>query len=201
MKYSIKSLVTSLITEDKSKFIGYLAPFESINEFNLFLDKLKKEHYKAKHICYAYLIKDKSRAYEDNEPKGSAGIPLLNALIQKDLIDSGIIVVRYFGGILLGQSKLTRTYYSSFLETYKKAILVKVLNKTLYKISLDYDLYEIFLNYIKKYDFNIKNTSFFDKILVEFSVDPEFNFNEFNSKFLNRIDLLEIKEIIERREL
>lgn len=97
----------------KSKFYSYFYQINKIETFKEILEKLKKEHKKATHICYAYIIDDegsKEKAYDDGEPKGTAGMPMLNVLKRKGLRNIAVFVVRYFGGVKLGAGGLVRAY-------------------------------------------------------------------------------------------
>ena len=93
-----------------SKFIGYLYEVTSLDETKIIIDNLKKEHPKAKHIPYAYKINDYLKRSDDKEPSGTAGNPILNIIIKKNLNNQLIAIVRYFGGTKLGASNLLRTY-------------------------------------------------------------------------------------------
>jgi len=100
----------------KSKFYSYLYEIDKIDDFKTKLEALKKEHKKATHICYAYIIDDngsKEKAYDDGEPKGTAGMPILNVLKRKSLRNVAVFVVRYFGGVKLGAGGLVRAYTKS----------------------------------------------------------------------------------------
>ncbi len=108
------------ILEKNSKFITYYYKVASINDIGFILDKLKKDHKKAKHIVYAYKINNQIKKYDDKEPKNSAGLPILNVIIKQNLDNILIIVARYFGGALLGKAKLARTYSNCASEVIKK---------------------------------------------------------------------------------
>ena len=100
----------------KSKFYSYFYEFNKVEDFKKVLEDLKKEHKKATHICYAYIIDDegtKEKAFDDGEPKGTAGMPILNVLKRKGLRNVAIFVVRYFGGTKLGAGGLVRAYTKS----------------------------------------------------------------------------------------
>ena len=100
----------SYIENKKSKFYGYLYSIASEDEVNTILNELKKENKKAKHFVYAYRINNIERKNEDKEPSGTAGMPLLDIINIKKLDNTLIVVVRYFGGTLLGRGLLTRSY-------------------------------------------------------------------------------------------
>ena len=105
----------------KSKFIAILLPIDNPDNFKKELAKIQKEHSKARHVVYAYRIDGKTKSCDDREPKGTAGRPLLELLMKKDLNKVALIVVRYFGGTLLGAGRLLRTYVQSGVNVLKVA--------------------------------------------------------------------------------
>ncbi len=105
----------------KSKFIAILFPIDDPENFKKELNKISKEHSKARHIVYAYRIDNKTKSCDDREPKGTAGRPLLELLLKKDLNKVALVVVRYFGGTLLGAGRLLRTYVQSGVNVLKVA--------------------------------------------------------------------------------
>lgn len=109
----------------KSKFISILMPLDNPDDFKEFLKKLQKEHSKAKHIVYAYRVGQKSKSCDDREPKGTAGRPLMELLLKKDLDHVALIVVRYFGGTLLGAGRLLRTYVQAGVNVINSANIVE----------------------------------------------------------------------------
>ena len=200
MKCTIKELKVTSIQVLKSEFIGYIFPCESVEEFNEILEKIKKEHTKARHACFAYVINKNQRGSDDGEPKGTAGIPLLNALIKNNLDNVGVVVVRYFGGTLLGAGRLLRTYLESFETTFKEATLVKLEEKELHKVECEYDTFNILSNFIKKSNYSIKNKEFNDKILVSF-LTPLNTKIDYQSIFLNKVKEISVEVVIERKEI
>ena len=105
----------------KSKFIAILFPIDDPDLFKKELVKIQKEHSKARHVVYAYRIGQKTKSCDDREPKGTAGRPLLELLMKKDLDKTALVVVRYFGGTLLGAGRLLRTYVQSGVAVLKAA--------------------------------------------------------------------------------
>lgn len=124
--YRVKEEVVGFVEVLKSKFTAFVFPATDINEFQLRLDQIRKANPKAKHIVYAYKIGVSSKSTDDHEPKGTAGRPLLELLNKKNLIDTAIIVVRYFGGSELGASRLLRTYVASAVIAINKAQLIEI---------------------------------------------------------------------------
>jgi putative IMPACT (imprinted ancient) family translation regulator len=105
----MKKLNISNLEVKKSKFIGLLYEVSSKDEVELILNELKNEHKKARHIVYAYRISGQEKNYSDKEPSGTTR-GLLDLIHLKNKDNILIIVIRYFGGILLGSGPLTRTY-------------------------------------------------------------------------------------------
>ena len=96
---------TAEFRERGSKFIGYAFPVQTAEQFKADLLDIKKEHPKANHHCFAYrlgLDGNNFRVNDDGEPSGTAGKPILGQIDSKELTNVGIVVVRYFGGTLLG---------------------------------------------------------------------------------------------------
>lgn len=94
----------------KSKFIGIRYEVNSKEEVEEILKKLKKEHKKARHIPYAYKIGGLAKKTDDKEPSNTAGLPIYNIIERKNLDNTLIVVIRYFGGIKLGAGGLLRAY-------------------------------------------------------------------------------------------
>ena len=109
----------------KSKFYSYAFPVSDVEIFKARLEEIRKANPKAKHIVYAYRIGVSSKSTDDKEPKGTAGRPLLELLTKKNLVDSAIIVVRYFGGSELGASRLLRTYLASGVDAINHSTIVE----------------------------------------------------------------------------
>lgn len=123
------SIAQNCITEyqvQKSKFITYLFFVTSIQEVNQYLEQIHKEHLNATHHCYAYIIDTQKRCSDDGEPSGTAGLPILNVLEKKNMNFILCIVVRYFGGILLGTGGLVRAYTNSVTQALEQTNYIDV---------------------------------------------------------------------------
>lgn len=124
MAYTVNEKYVNQIDVMKSKFIAYLVPLTNEEDFKPLLAALRKEHKKARHIVYAYRVGMKSKSSDDGEPKGTAGHPLLDLLHKKDINNVALLVVRYFGGTLLGASRLLRTYLQAGIDVINNSALI-----------------------------------------------------------------------------
>lgn len=125
----------------KSKFIGIIFPCNDIEAFENGLLQIKKEYPKASHYCYAYRIMDNiilERYQDDKEPSGTAGIPILDVLKGKELLQCGLVVVRYFGGTKLGTGGLSRAYSEAAIDVVNLAELVVKEEASYMYIEVDY---------------------------------------------------------------
>ena len=109
---------------NKSRFIGYAAPCNTEEQALLFLQEIREEHKSATHHCYAYIIGENASImrYSDNgEPAGTAGLPIMDVMRNRSIVNCCIVVVRYFGGVLLGTGGLVRAYTQSSQAAVQKA--------------------------------------------------------------------------------
>ena len=112
--FTVKHYAEAEITEKKSRFIATVSPVSDDAEARAFVDSVRKKYPDARHNVYAYLTVDGMTRYsDDGEPKGTAGLPVLNVITKKELKGVAVVVTRYFGGILLGAPGLLRAYTSA----------------------------------------------------------------------------------------
>ncbi|MEQ8578039.1 MAG: YigZ family protein [Balneola sp.] len=174
-------MFTSEFKERGSKFIGYLFPAKSEEEFDEELQKLKTELWDASHHCYAYRIgaNDTTEfSSDDGEPSGTAGLPILNQLRSNELVDVCAVVVRYFGGTKLGKSGLIEAYGEGAKQAIEAAKLLEIKKiqfvrivypysqeNAVNKLILDYELEEQEAEYLadvsKLFACPVKNISTF----------------------------------------
>ena len=110
---------TYILEVKKSKFIGLLYDITSEEDVKNILESLKQEYKKAAHMPYAYRLQNTAKKSDDKEPHNTAGLPILNALERKNLTNTLIVIVRYFGGAKLGSGPLLRTFASVANELVK----------------------------------------------------------------------------------
>ena len=182
----------------QSKFISYLIHIENLADFDYFYKNLKKEHKKARHICYAYILNDTYKYSDDGEPSSTAGLPIYNVLKGNELKNVALFVVRYFGGTLLGSGRLLRTYSLAAKEVVNLAKKVKLSTFKFVEASIDYQSFDSFKNYLNINNLIINKTLFNDKIFIEFRSPLDFNENELETLFYPslKIENSYIKEII-----
>ena len=146
-----------------SRFIAFAFPCDNLVLFDNKLEQLKKEHFKARHHCYAWRLGfngEEFRANDDGEPSGTAGIPIYNQLLSFELSNSAIIVVRYFGGTLLGTSGLIKAYKTASLYALEKAELNDLIEKITYNLELNYQKLNETLYLIEKLNLKIIERNF-----------------------------------------
>ena len=110
---TVKQAASDEFTVNKSRFIGHAAPCETEEAALAFLRKIREQHRDATHNCYAYVIGENAgimRYSDDGEPGGTAGLPMMEVLKQRGVVNCCVVVTRYFGGILLGAGGLVRSY-------------------------------------------------------------------------------------------
>lgn len=200
MEFVIKESYINEIDVEKSKFITYCFPVLTKEEFINELNKIKKEHGKARHHCYAYKINGEVKYSDDGEPQGTAGKPILSVIESKNLNNCAIVVVRYFGGTLLGSGRLLRTYSLSASTIVSKAKFYDVVEENEISVEIDLDSYDIFKNYLFKNHFVIKSTIFNDRILIVFYAPLDFKEN-LDSLFFPKLNTKEIKVIKHEKEV
>ena len=152
------------IFRDKgSKFIAYAYPFKDENKLKEIISELKSLHPKARHHCWAYrLTPDRSvfRINDDGEPSGTAGRPILNVLLSMDVTNILIVVVRYFGGTLLGVPGLINAYKTSAQEALTVANIVERTVNDVYEIEFDYLQMNNIMRVVKESEVNVLSQDF-----------------------------------------
>ncbi|WP_341228471.1 YigZ family protein [uncultured Arcticibacterium sp.] len=171
--FTISEPSVSLFKDKGSKFYGFAFPVADEDEVKMYLDETKKLHPKARHHCYAYRLgttDDNFRANDDGEPSGSAGKPILNVLLSQNLRNVFIVVVRYFGGTLLGVPGLINAYKMASMEALEEATLEeKTINEHL-KLAFKIQYMNEVMRIIKNYDLNIISQDYTDRYILNIEV-------------------------------
>ena len=161
-----------LYKEKGSKFIATAFTVTSEDEVKQALAESKKQYYDARHHCYAYMIgPDKAcfRSSDDGEPSGTAGKPILNQILSKDVTNVCVIVVRYFGGIKLGVSGLINAYKTAAREALGNAVIVEKTVNEIYSLEFAYPLMNDVMRVMKEEGLEQLNTRFEMDCYLEFS--------------------------------
>lgn len=170
---TLKTTSEGTFRDKGSKFIGYANPIRNEIDIKAILTQLRAEHPKAKHFCWAFrLTPDRAvfRINDDGEPSGTAGRPILNTLLSADITNVLIVVVRYFGGTLLGVTGLINAYKSATIEAIKaNEILTKTINDV-YEITFDYLIMNDVMRVIKEEQLTILKQEFDTSCLIRFEV-------------------------------
>jgi len=128
-------------SEKRSKFLAYAFPVQNEQEVKQRLAEIQKKHWDARHHCYAYILgpnKDAYRLNDNGEPSGTAGRPIYGQLLSKDLTNTLVIVVRYFGGIKLGVSGLQNAYKVAAREALDAAVIEERTVQETYRVTFEY---------------------------------------------------------------
>lgn len=158
-EYKTITLVSEgLFKEKGSKFIAFCKPIYSIEDFKEWLTELKVLHPSAVHHCYAYRIgydKSQYRMNDDGEPSGSAGKPIYNVILSNDLTNIGIIIVRYFGGSLLGVPGLISAYKQASVDAIalNNIITRDIVEKV--SIQFPYEKMNVVMRIVKEHQLKI----------------------------------------------
>jgi len=153
--FTIEQPGTAEFKDRGSKFIAYAYPVNSADEFKVYLQALKKEHPKAVHHCFAYRIGisgDNFRVNDDGEPSGTAGRPILGQIDSRKLSNVAIIVVRYFGGTLLGVPGLINAYKTTAALVLQMVPVVQKPVMVNYEIEFDYTAMNDVMHVLKQFN-------------------------------------------------
>jgi uncharacterized YigZ family protein len=155
---TIQSISTGLYKEKGSKFISFAIPVNTVDEIKEIVGQYANKFSDARHVCYAYMLgpeRTTYRTYDNGEPSGTAGKPILGQINSHQLTDVLIIVVRYFGGVLLGTSGLTNAYKEATIDAIGNAQLIEVELKTTVDIQFEYILMNEVMQICKQFNAEI----------------------------------------------
>lgn len=156
--YTIAQPVVAEFKDRGSRFLAYAYPLSSVAEFKEKLKLLKEEHHKAVHHCFAYRLGVDGnifRVSDDGEPSGSAGRPILGQIDSKELTNVLIVVVRYFGGTLLGVPGLTNAYKTVASLALQTTPIVQKQIELSYSLQFDYTRMNDVMMIVKQYNCTI----------------------------------------------
>jgi len=191
---SIESPSTGLFKAKGSKFLSYAFPVNSEYEIKEHLKKIKKEHYSARHHCFAWRLgaeKNNFRVNDDGEPSSSAGKPILGQIQKLELSDILIVVVRYFGGTLLGVGVLIQAYKSAAADALDHAQIKEKIETVPFEIKFEYPQMNEVMYILRKAKLPVlkKEFNLSCKIVSEIRKSKA----DFLSEIFRRVEDIEIK--------
>jgi Uncharacterized conserved protein len=152
---TIKNSARGLFKDKGSKFLAFAYPVTTEAEIKPLVDNLRKEYFDARHHCYAYRLGAEKlvfRANDDNEPSGTAGKPILGQIVSNDLTNILIVVVRYFGGTLLGTTGLINAYRNASADAITNATIVEKQVFAVYQLWFEYQQVNYVMKMVKDYE-------------------------------------------------
>lgn len=193
---TITGSAEGLFKDKGSKFFAYAYPIEDESEVKDLVDQLKKEHFKAVHHCYAYRLgQDRTnfRVNDDGEPSGSAGKPILNVLLSKDITNILVVVVRYFGGTLLGVPGLINAYKTATQEALAEAEIIEKTVNEIYEVRFEFVQMNDVMKVVKEFGLKVKNQLFDNQCTLQLKFRRNMT-NQIIGK-LEKIEPIEIEHI------
>ena len=159
--------------EKKSRFLGGVYPVTSEQEAKEILERVRKQHYDARHNCWCYILKSGQKRYsDDGEPQGTAGQPMLNVFEREGVVDVLCVVTRYFGGILLGTGGLCRAYTKAAKDALDAAGISKMQPWLRQQITVPYALFERAKLLIAAQEGTVEDAQYGADILITYRI-PE----------------------------
>ena len=159
--------------EKGSKFMAFAYPVHSVDEVKVHLEHLRKEYFDARHHCYAYILgadKQTYRANDDGEPSGTGGRPIHGQLLSFDLTDTLVVVVRYFGGVLLGASGLANAYKAAARDALQNATIEQRTIDVVYRLRFEYVLMNDVMRILKEQNLVPRNQQFDTDCQMEIAI-------------------------------
>lgn len=161
--------------EKKSEFIGNIAPCTTESEAISFVEEIRKQHRKATHNCYAYILRENNigRHSDDGEPSGTAGAPMFDVLKKEGLTDVCCVVTRYFGGVLLGAGGLVRAYSNGVTAAVGASRIKEMKSAAKLIIEVEYSLYGKLGAIFSEFDARIEKEEFAAGVEIILFVEAE----------------------------
>jgi uncharacterized YigZ family protein len=196
---TISASNTGEYKEKGSKFIACTFVVNSEEEVKTCVEQVRKEHFKARHHCYAYRIGNEGtrfRANDDGEPSGTAGRPILGQIDSFGLTNVLSVVVRYYGGTKLGTSGLKRAYKEATKDAFEQAEIVEKIIEQQFTVSYDYVATSAVMNFLKAAGYAILQSEYEEKAKLTVSVRQSEISNFKNN--LEKIIGVKVKQIQEK---
>lgn len=170
---TISAPAEGIFRDKGSKFIAYAFPMAEEEAFREHLTEVRALHPKARHYCWAYRLSPDRQVFrinDDGEPSGSAGRPILNVLLSYDVTNVFVVVVRYFGGTLLGVPGLINAYKTATKEALEAADIVEKTVNDVYGVEFDYLAMNDVMRVVKEENLNVLKQEFDNRCKLEFEL-------------------------------
>jgi uncharacterized YigZ family protein len=170
---TIISEAEGLYKEKGSKFLSFAMPVSTADQAKEIVKEYRKKYYDARHVCYAYMIgaeRTDFRANDDGEPSGTAGRPILGQINSRELTNVLVIVIRYFGGILLGTGGLVVAYKEATADALDRTEIIEKTVDIRISISFDYVLMNDVMRVIKDVNAQITAQTYVNQCMMQLSI-------------------------------
>jgi len=170
---TIISEAEGLYKEKGSKFLSFAMPVSTADQAKEIVKEYRKKYYDARHVCYAYMIgaeRTDFRANDDGEPSGTAGRPILGQINSRELTNVLVIVIRYFGGILLGTGGLVVAYKEVTADALDRTEIIEKTVDIRISISFDYVLMNDVMRVIKDVNAQITAQTYVNQCMMQLSI-------------------------------
>ena len=169
---TVENEASDFFIEKKSRFIGYVCPVKTQEEAAGFISKIKTKHWDATHNVSAFVLRENNiqRCSDDGEPSGTAGVPVLDAILKAGIVDVCVVATRYFGGTLLGAGGLVRAYSHTSKIALEAGGIITMAECAVLETNVDYNFYERMNILLSEFNAVIRNTEFADSVKITFSV-------------------------------
>lgn len=187
----------------KSKFIACAKPIQNEEQARNYIEQIRKEFTDATHVCTAYVCGENNmiqRSSDNKEPAGTAGVPMLEAILNSEIENVCVCVVRYFGGVKLGAGGLIRAYSSSATNVLKEADKVITVPFQQYSITYPYDLSGTLENWLRR-NTNIKDFMYDEEVTCLFETDKDSIIQDIQNLTSGAITPTFIKEVFREKEI
>jgi len=171
---TIQSQSEGIYKEKGSKFLSFAFPVSTVDQAKELIDRHKKEYFDARHVCYAYMLgneRNSFRSNDDGEPTGTAGKPILGQINSHQLTDILIIVVRYFGGVLLGTGGLITAYKGAASDAISNCEIIEKTVKANISIRFDYLILNDIMSICKQLNAEIMEQKFDNECELKIAIN------------------------------
>ncbi len=187
--YQVKSNAKTEIVIKNSKFIGLVYHVQTEDDIKEIINELKETYKDYTHLTYAWKLINKQKSFDDGEPGGTAGMPILEVINKNELVNTLIVVIRYFGGIKLGAGGLIRAYSKAAREALKESDIEIFVEYNFYELTASYDDLRLLNTLAEKYD--IIKKDFNEEIKYKIKVAKDFD----NAKDIFKYTEIKIKKL------